>query len=105
MHRKLIKKVTRKATHATRRATYSTIRSTKYLHSQFRQHASTAMIAAFSFLIAIAWKDLIVSIVKDSTNIALLEKYPYLPNLVTAIIVTIIAVIGIALISRWAKKE
>jgi len=75
-----------------------------YFSAQFKQHVSTAIIAAFSFLIALAWKDLIVNLVSKMTGTELLGKYPYLVSLYSAIIVTLIAVIGIALVTNWAKK-
>jgi MFS superfamily sulfate permease-like transporter len=81
-----------------------TKKSTLYLKSEFRKHASTAIIAAFSFLIALVWKDLIVKLVQNNTKLTLLDKYPYLPELITAITVTLIAILGITLISLWATK-
>ena len=65
----------------------------KNIASKFRDHASTAIIAALSFLIAIAWKDLLVNFIKENVKIESLEKYPYLAELYTALIVTFIAVI------------
>lgn len=81
------------------------IQTTKYITSQFRNHAATAIIAAFSFLIALSWKDFIVKLVQDKTKIAVLQNYPYIPELITATIVTIIAIIGIAVVSKWARKS
>tara|TARA_Y100000310_G_C20532238_1_gene739071 strand:+ start:359 stop:670 length:312 start_codon:yes stop_codon:yes gene_type:complete len=78
---------------------------TQYLQDKFKEHASTAIIAAFSFLIAISWKDFIVKLVKENLKIELLEQYPYLTELYSAIIVTIIAIIGIAIVSSWATKD
>ena len=75
-----------------------------FLHAKFKDHASTAIIAALSFLIAIAWKDLIVKLVKESINISALEKYPYLLELYTALIITVIAIVGIVVVSKWAQK-
>ncbi len=79
-------------------------RTTKF-GALFKQHSSTAIVAAFGFLIALVWRDLIVKLVKESTKIQALQSHPYLAELYTAIIVTIIAIIGIALISNWSKKE
>ena len=76
----------------------------EYLRSQFKQHVSTAIIAAFSFLIALAWKDLIVKLAEEFINPLTLEAYPYLSALISAIIVTMIAITGIFLVTRWAKK-
>tara|TARA_Y100000310_G_scaffold255210_1_gene262511 strand:+ start:649 stop:999 length:351 start_codon:yes stop_codon:yes gene_type:complete len=73
--------------------------------SEFKKQSSTALIAAFGFLIALVWRDLIVKLVKDNTSIALLDKYPYIAELWTAITVTLIAILGIALLARWAKSS
>ena len=81
------------------------LRTTVFIGSKFRDHASTAMIAAFSFLIALAWKDFIVKLVRENTKISLLEKYPYIAELYTAVIITILAIMGIIFVSKWAKKE
>jgi ATP/ADP translocase len=74
------------------------------LHSKFKEQASTALIAAFGFLIALVWRDLIVKAVKEAVKIESMNKYPYLVELYTAIVVTIVAILGISLISRWAQK-
>jgi hypothetical protein len=81
-----------------------TKKSTLFLKSGLRKHTTTAIVAAFSFLIALVWKDLIVKLVQNNTKLALLDKYPYLPELITAITVTLIAILGITLISLWATK-
>jgi len=75
-----------------------------FLHSKFKDHASTAIIAALSFLIALAWRDLIVKLVKESIKISAIEKYPYLLELYTALIITVIAIVGIVVVSKWAQK-
>ena len=80
------------------------IQSAGAMSSEFRKHASTALIAALSFLIALAWKDLIVKVAQKITPPGTLSTYPYLPELYTAIIVTIFAIIGIMLVSRWVTK-
>jgi len=101
LHKRLLRK-SKAMTIATARRGF---RTTVSIGSKFRDHASTAMIAAFSFLIALAWKDFIVILVRDNTTLALLEKYPYIAELYTAVIITILAIIGITFVSKWAKKE
>ena len=76
-----------------------------FVASKFRDHATTAIIAALSFVIAIAWKDLIAKIIKENIKLSAIETYPYLAELYSAIIVTIVAVIGIIFISSWAVKK
>jgi len=77
----------------------------KHLSSKFREHASTAIIAAFSFLIALAWKDLIVKFVNEKIKVSSVEKYPYIAELSSALIITVFAIIGIMFVARWVKKE
>lgn len=71
---------------------------------EFKTQAAGAIIAAFGFLIALVWKDLIVKLMENLTPPTLIAKYPYLAQLYSAILVTFIAVIGIMLISRWVKS-
>jgi len=76
----------------------------EFFSQQFRQHVSTAIIAAFSFLIALAWKDLIVHLVEFFLKKDVLENIPYLSDLITAAVVSVIAVLGILIVTRWAKR-
>ncbi|MAE49838.1 hypothetical protein CMI48_03355 [Candidatus Pacearchaeota archaeon] len=76
-----------------------------YVREKFKDHASTAIIAAFSFLIGLSWKDFIVMVVKENIPLGMLEGRPYLVELWTALVVTVIAIVGIALVSSWAQKE
>ena len=101
---KLYKRFLRKSKAMTTATAKRGLRTTVFIGSKFRDHASTAMIAAFSFLIALAWKDFIIKLVRDNTKISLLEKYPYIAELYTAVIITILAIIGIIFVSKWAKK-
>ena len=71
---------------------------------EFRTQTAAAIIAAFGFLIALVWKDLIVLIVEQLALAQVFVKYPYLAQFVSTIIVTAVCVIGIIIISRWAKK-
>lgn len=79
------------------------IQKTQEFSSEFKKQAATAMIAAFGFLIALEWRDLITLIVEDFTTTRYITN-TYAAAIYTAIIVTAIAVIGIALISRWSKQ-
>lgn len=90
LHKKLTKRIHKHST---------------FIASKFKEHASTAIIAAFSFLIAIVWKDLIVKVVRENIKLSSLEKYPYLAELYSAAIVTVIAIICITIIAHWATKE
>ena len=65
--------------------------------SKFKEQTSTAIITAFGLVTALAWKDVITELVKTLNPIQNL--------LISAIIVTILSIIGISLMSRWAKKK
>jgi hypothetical protein len=81
-----------------------TKQSSSFMRSKFKEHSSTAIIAALSFIIAFAWKDLIVKLIQENIHLETLQAVPYLPELLTAITVTLIAIIGIAMVSHWAQK-
>lgn len=76
----------------------------KEIGSEFKKQASTAMIAGLSLLVALAWKDLIFKLIENYTSLSLLEKYPFIADLYTAVLLTLIGVIGIMIISHWAKS-
>lgn len=75
-----------------------------FFGSEFKKQTSIAIMAAFGFLIALVWRDLISNVINTIVKPHLITAYPYLSDLISAIIITVIAVIGIALISRWAKS-
>ena len=88
-----------------KRLTQKLIEKTTIFGSEFKKESSTAIIAAFGFIVALAWRDLITKIIQDNTHSNLLSKYPYIDLLFSAIIVAIIAILGIGLLSNWAKKD
>ncbi len=78
-----------------------TIQSTKKFRLEMKKAISTAIVAAFGFLIALVWKDVITEYVSTITQIS-----PVQGKLIEAIIITIIAVIGILIITRiFAEKN
>jgi hypothetical protein len=67
------------------------------LSSEFKKQTSTAIMAAFGLIIALSWKDVIT----DAVN-----KVNFFNNyglLASAIVLTLISVLGILLVSNWAK--
>jgi len=70
----------------------------KEFKSEFSKQVSTAIITAFGLVIALTWKDVIVEFVKK------VNPFQDQNLLYSAIIVTIISIIGIAIITKWAKK-
>jgi len=76
----------------------------EFMGAQFKQHVSTAIIAAFSFLIALSWKDVIVHAVERLIKEEVVASAPYLSDLISALVVSLIAILGILLVTSWAKK-
>jgi hypothetical protein len=74
------------------------------LSSKFREHIATALIAAFGFVIALAWRDVIIKGIESIKDAPFLVNNPGLIPLYTAIITTAIAAIGILFVTRWMKK-
>ncbi len=67
------------------------------IKSEFKKQVSGAIIAAFGLIIALSWKDVITEFVN---KFAVVKSYGLL---VSAIALTAVSVIGILIISKWAK--
>ena len=68
------------------------------LKSEFKKQTSTAIMAAFGLIIALSWKDVITDLVD---KIGFVKSYGLLA---TAVILTIVSIIGILLVSKWANS-
>ena len=69
------------------------------LRDEFKKQTSTAIMAAFGLIIALSWKDVITDAI---SNLEFVKGYGLL---MSAVILTIVSVVGILVISRWAKEE
>lgn len=74
--------------------------SSAKFQKEFRTSLVTAITAAFGFLIALVWRDVITEYVNLATKIS-----PIQGQLISALIVTLIGVIGILIISKLAVEE
>ena len=72
----------------------------KRLNEEVRTIMSTAFITALSLLMALTWKD---AIAKYATDLSTLS--PFQGSLVSAIIISVIGVIGILIITHYFRKE
>ncbi len=72
----------------------------KKLHKEVKKALYTALLAAFGFLIALVWRDVIQSWVEKISATS-----PVQGQLVSALIVTIICVIGILIVTKFLKIE
>lgn len=70
--------------------------------TEFKNSLKTAIIAAFSLLIALQWKDLITELVNKITSIS-----PVQGTAITTAIITVVCVLGIVLTTEFLspKKE
>lgn len=67
---------------------------------ELKKSLVTATIAALGFLIALSWRDVITEWLGRFS-----EASPLKNSFISAILVTIIAVIGIVIISKWNEKK
>ena len=75
--------------------------ATKKFKAELKKAMVTAITAAFGFLIALSWKDLITKFVSKLSSYSPLQG-----QLVSTFIVTIISVLGIILATKiFSKKE
>jgi len=65
-----------------------------------KKSTNTAIVAAFGFLIALSWRDLIKGHVETITGAS-----PIQGQLIETIIITIIAVLGIMLATKFLSKK
>lgn len=75
--------------------------SGKGFNKEIKKAINTAVVAAFGFLVALVWRDVITGYVDKITSIS-----PVQGKLVSAIIITIISVIGILIVTKlFSVKE
>ena len=72
----------------------------KNFNKELRKALSTAVIAAFGFLMALVWRDVITEWVNEISS-----KSPVQGKLVSALIVTIISVVGIMLVAKLLSDK
>lgn len=75
-------------------------RSTEKFKGEMKKAIVTAITAAFGFLIALAWKDVITEYVGLISRIS-----PLNGKLISALIITAISVLGILLISKLSSSS
>ncbi len=72
----------------------------KRFNSELKKALSTAVIAAFGFLMALVWRDVITEWVNEISS-----KSPVQGKLVSALLVTIISVIGIMIVAKFLSER
>lgn len=80
------------------------------LNTEVRDKTITAIITAFALVIALAWQDVIketVNRIIENLNLTATElvKMTILYKSITAMIITLVAVIGIIIVSKLSKNN
>lgn len=73
---------------------------TKKFNCELKKAMNTAIVAAFGFLMALVWRDVITEYVDKISAVS-----PVKGKLISALIVTFVSVIGILVISRLFSVE
>jgi polyferredoxin len=77
----------------------------KKLREESKKHTTTAIIAAFSFLLAFTWRDLIQRYVDHIVNNFAITGPDYLIQLYATILITLICVLGIILVTKYSQNK
>jgi len=85
-----------------------TKKNTLAFKEEFKKHSVTAIAAAFAFLIALSWKtpiqNTVDSLVKK-LNLGALTSMAIFLEYITAIIITVIAVLALMWMAKWSSKD
>lgn len=76
--------------------------------SEVKISAATAMAAAFGFVIALIWKDVIIELLKYAglwQEAGFSEPIQAVTSIVMALVITFVCVVGIIYISKWGGVE
>ena len=73
--------------------------SAKRFNSELKKSISTAIVAAFGLLTALAWKDVITELISEVTSVS-----PVQSLIINALIITVISVIVIMVITRFTSE-
>ena len=75
------------------------------LKQAVRKHTTTAIAAAFAFVIALSWRDAIRKMLDSFVARMGLPKTAYIHEIIIALIITAVCVAGITIISKYSVKE
>lgn len=76
----------------------------KSVKKQIRSNIAKAVLAAFGFMIALVWRDVVKDGVTKLIEYSQLNGDGYMFTIITAIVTTLICVVGIIYFSRWSEK-
>ncbi len=79
--------------------------STERLRREIKNNIVTAVLAAFGFIIALAWRDAIQEAVNKILVVLDLTGEAYIFRIISALFITTISVIGIIYASKLKEEE
>ncbi len=99
--------IVRKAKSVSERTTIDDrfLSASKKLQHEIRKNIATAVLAAFGFMIALVWRDVVKEGVAKFIEYANLNGDGYTFTVITAVVTTIICVMGILYFSRWSENK
>ncbi|MDD5012327.1 MAG: DUF5654 family protein [Candidatus Nanoarchaeia archaeon] len=77
-----------------------TKKTIKKVRMSLKHSAVTAIMAAFGFLIALSWRDVLTEWITKFS-----EASPFQNKFIIASIITVISIIGIFIVSKWNEKS
>lgn len=77
----------------------------KTVRQGIRKNIAKSVLAAFGFMIALVWRDVVKEGVSKMVEWFSITGDGYMFTLITAFVTTIICVIGIIYFSRWSEKQ
>ena len=80
-------------------------KTAKEVHKEIRKHIITAVTAAFAFMIALFWRDLIQEGINKLIENVGANGDSYFYKILMALVVTVICVFGIVFFARLEKKD
>lgn len=77
----------------------------KRIHNEVKKNIATAILAAFGFMIALVWRDVVKDGVTKLIEMSGANGDGFWFSIITALITTMICVVGILYFSRWSEKK
>lgn len=79
--------------------------ASKKIHQEIRKNIGKAVLAAFGFMIALVWRDVIKEGVNKLVEVFSFDGDGFSFTIIIAFVTTFISVIGIIYFSRWSEKK
>ncbi len=78
-------------------------RKSRIFKKKFKQQIKYGLTAAIGFIIAYAWREPLIRLFRDISEKLINSTISYEVDIVTAVIITILGVLGIIAMTKWMK--